>query len=269
MNKTPSTRSPIPKPKLSDHKSDKRNRYVVISSGKPDSGKSTIAVNLTHELGSMGRNVELFDADLSAGNATSICGVAPEAHIGHTLSGSKTFDDIRIKLSKNVSLYPNIVDDNVIDLTREYPPALKGLRDHRERPDFTIVNAPSGVHEDVIELLRFSDEAVFIIKDVQESLDATTRIIRVLALIDPGKKTSLLLNNVEHDRELNRRTVLNRLGENVPGFVPDFVGVVPFNSHLDEMRRTDVSSYNHPLEIPAMLGIDSLAEYLQKHENHL
>ncbi len=79
---------------------------IAISGGKGGIGKSNLSVNLALELGALGNEVALLDADLGLANADLLCGVTPKHHLGHVIAGWKELDDIATFLSANVRLLP-------------------------------------------------------------------------------------------------------------------------------------------------------------------
>jgi flagellar biosynthesis protein FlhG len=60
---------------------------LAITSGKGGVGKTNVVVNLAVSLGRMRHRVVVLDADFGLGNVDVLLGLAPEAHLGHVLSG--------------------------------------------------------------------------------------------------------------------------------------------------------------------------------------
>ena len=128
----------------STHNSSKnKTRCIAISSGKGGVGKSIIALNLALELGLLGNQVGLLDLNFGVGTANRLCGLIPEFHLGHVIAGWKTLDEIKIELTKSVSLYPNVGDESLIDLAAGYSHILTKLQLEKKSADFILVDTAS------------------------------------------------------------------------------------------------------------------------------
>ena len=92
-------------PLNNSHSSERKNRTtqmrcLAVTGGKGGVGKSNLSVNLALELGLLGKQVGLLDADFGLANADLLCGVTPQFHLGHVVAGAKTLEEISIEFSR-------------------------------------------------------------------------------------------------------------------------------------------------------------------------
>ena len=64
-------------------------RLIVLISGRPAVGVSTLTVNLAVALSESGKRVMLLDADLGLANVDVLLGLQPKANLSHVIDGER------------------------------------------------------------------------------------------------------------------------------------------------------------------------------------
>jgi flagellar biosynthesis protein FlhG len=81
-------------------------RVIAVTGGKGGVGKTGMVANIGYALGRLDKKVIIFDADLGLGNIDLLLGIAPRFNIGHFLEGSKSLDEIIVKVSSRMTIIP-------------------------------------------------------------------------------------------------------------------------------------------------------------------
>lgn len=84
---------------------DSRPRSLLVASGSPSEGKSTIAANLARSVASSGRRVVLIDCDLRKPVLAGMFGAEPTVGLTDVLSGRATLSDVIQAVRDGQELY--------------------------------------------------------------------------------------------------------------------------------------------------------------------
>lgn len=181
----------------------KIKRKIVIISGKGGVGKTTVAVNLTMSLASIGLRVGILDVDITGPNVVKMLGISPELK-PRVDPGEKKFYPIvgplNIKVMSMAFLTIN-PDEPVIWRGPMKMGAVRQFLGDAEwgELDYLICDLPPGTSDETLDILQLiPDENVIVVTTPQE-----------VALMD-ARKTIKMSNVME-------RNVLGII-ENMSGF---------------------------------------------------
>ena len=242
--------------------SKNKTRCIAISSSKGGVGKSIIALNLALELGLLGNQVGLLDLNVGVGTADRLCGLIPEFHLGHVIAGWKTLDEIKIELTKSVSLYPNVGDESLIDLAAGYSHILTKLQHKKKSADFILVDTASGVSENVIEMLLATQEAIVVVTNEPNSIIDAYKIMTIIMDHSPDKEVSILVNNIHNESDGEGFDYLGNITDRFLGLDPKFLGIIPYDPLMNEAVRKRKPIVDYAPDAPASLGIRLIAKNL-------
>ena len=215
-------------------------RTLAISGGKGGVGKTNLAVNLSLELGKLGNQVTLLDADFGLANADLLCGVSPKHHLGHVIAGVKDLDEILIMLSSSVRLLPS--GSGIEELANfslaSHSKILGELQEMESYTDFMLIDTAAGLAENVTGVLVSSNEIIIVTTPEPTSIVDAYATIKAVQRYSPEKQISVVVNNVIGVGDAEK--VFRQLNHAVNRFLDrnvDFLGMIPNDSQLVEAVR--------------------------------
>ena len=245
-------------------------KSVAISGGKGGVGKSNLAVNLALELGAVGKNTTILDADLGLANADLICGVTPEHHLGHVVAGWKSLEEISIYLSSNVRLIPGGSGiAKLADMSlKEETNILEEMQELESSLDFLIIDTAAGVAENVMNVIDAADIAVIVATPEPTSIVDAYATIKVIANRSPEKDIRIVINRVIGIGDAEE--VFNQIKTVVRQFLNKsitFLGMIPNDDLLIEAVKEQKPIVRLNPETPASRAIRMIAQSLARHSH--
>lgn len=245
------------------------SRCLAITGGKGGVGKSNLAVNLALELGLLGNQVALLDADFGLANADLLCGVSPVYHLGHVVEGLKRLDEIAIPLSEEVELIPGgsgIEDLANLSLTSR-PAILAQMQDLEENLDFMIIDTAAGISEAVCGVLAAASEVIVVATPEPTSIIDAYATIKVVLRRRPNADISIIVNSVTGlgDAEHVFKSISTAASEFLD-HKPHLLGMVPSDPQVQDAVRNQVPVTRWSPASPASRAIRLIAKQL--HRNH-
>jgi MinD-like ATPase involved in chromosome partitioning or flagellar assembly len=137
---------------------------VAITSGKGGVGKTNLAVNLAIALAATGRRVLLVDADLGLANVDLVLGQRARGDLGHVLSGRMALGEIVQEGPAGIRWIPGASHMPAIARIgeRRREALLERLTDLETQHDFVLLDAPPGIGQGVLHLVRQADEVLVV-----------------------------------------------------------------------------------------------------------
>ena len=245
-------------------KSDKM-RCLAITGGKGGVGKSNLAVNLALELGNLGKTVSLLDADFGLANADLLCGVSPQYHLGHFISGAKTLNEITVNLSDKVRLIPggNGVEELADFSVNAHSNLFKNLREMEDSLDYMLIDTAAGIAKNVSGILRAAAEVVVVATPDPTSVVDAYATIKTVLRHSPKKSISVVVNNVS--RLGDAEQVFQQLNSASMRFLNhqiEFLGMIPHDPQLWEAVREQTPIVEFNPHSPASRAIRLIAKQL-------
>ncbi|MDX2114393.1 MAG: MinD/ParA family protein [Planctomycetota bacterium] len=142
----------------------RRCRVIAVASGKGGVGKTTIALNTALCLAAEGVETLLMDGDLGLGNADVLCGLAPGPHLGHVVDGSRTLDEVAVRIVPRMTLVPcGSGVAGLADLGEEARGRLLGaLAELERRTTALVIDCGAGIGRGVLDLVSQADLALVV-----------------------------------------------------------------------------------------------------------
>jgi len=231
-------------------------RVITLISGKGGVGKTTSSINLSQSLFNAGKSVILVDANLSTPNVA--------LHLGHLKINStlnhflQKRSDLRgiiyqsecgFSLIPASSSYDDYIKTNVLNIGKLIE-KLEGLA------DFIIIDAPSGLGNDFVSILKYTDEAIAVVNPT------TSSVLEALKSIEVAKQK----NNVVPGAILNMTTMFGR-HELKEKEIKDILGVqILANIRLDKKIKR---SLFHKMPLNYLYSSSRSAKQYDKVVNYL
>ncbi len=248
-------------------RNSRASRCVAITGGKGGVGKSNLAVNLSLELGLLGNQVALLDADFGLANADLLCGVTPRYHLGHVIEGLKTLEEIIVPLSPEVELIPGgsgIEELANFSLTNR-PQILEQMREMEEDLDYMVIDTAAGISDAVSGVLAAASEVIIVVTPEPTAIIDAYATIKVMLRRRPGAAISVVVNNAVGvgDAENVFQSISTASREFLDHKV-GFLGVIPSDPNLAEAVRSQQPVTQFAPETPASRAIRLIAKDLNR-----
>jgi septum site-determining protein MinD len=215
-------------------------RIISIVSGKGGVGKTTLAINLSAALHSLNSNTMLVDCNFLTPNVSIYLGVENATYSLHEVLNNK--DHITRAIYKHPSglkIIPGSLAIRFADI--DYYLKLAELREQfNYLSDITILDGPAGINNDLIEVLKNSDEAIIV---TMAEMPALVDALKVKKLAKLHKTTILgvVLNRVTgKNHELSKEQVEKFLDEVVIAELPEDIHI----KHSLKIKHP--VTYSHP-----------------------
>ncbi len=182
---------------------ERRSRVIAIGSGKGGVGKTTLAINLSLILSSLGKRVIIFDADIGMANVEVLLRLNTPLNLTNVLKGECNLRDILtpgplgIKLlpgSSGISSFTNL---NAIQFNR----IISGFADLEEECDIFIIDTGAGISEVVLKFLEAADDLLLVTNTEPHAMMDTYALAKALAFRNPDLKPFLIINRCENENE--------------------------------------------------------------------
>ncbi len=212
-------------------------QVMAVTGGKGGVGKSNIAINLALELGKIGRNVLVLDADLGLANIDVLCGVKPLGTLEDVFSCKATLDEILLRIDDNVSLLP--ASSGVTNLTglsqSEYGGLIQAFSSLQSPVDTLIIDTPAGISNQVTSFCRAAREVMVVVCDEPTSITDAYAMIKVLNTEFNVNRINVVVNKAkssQHGIDLFEKIV--RVADKNLCVMLSYVGAVPNDECLHQ-----------------------------------
>jgi flagellar biosynthesis protein FlhG len=155
---------------------------LAITSGKGGVGKTNVVVNLAVSLARLRHRVVVLDADFGLGNVDVLLGLAPDAHLGHVLSGDKSMREVIVDGPEGIRIIPASSGlRELTGLTRTHWDRLaSGLQALADDFDFLLIDTAAGIADNVIDLLETTDRVLIVTSPEPTAVVDAYALIKVL-----------------------------------------------------------------------------------------
>ena len=243
----------------------RQRRCLAATGGKGGVGKSNLAVNLALELGSLGNQVGLLDADFGLANIDLLCGVSPKFHLGHVVGGLRQLDEVIIAISENVALIPggSGVEALANFSLSSNPELFSQVRAMEDGLDFMLIDTAAGIAENVSGVLISASEIIVVVTPEPTSIVDAYATIKVILRHSPNKPISIVVNNIVGLGDAGQ--VFQSISAAVRGFLDhqlDFLGMIPHDSQVQEAIQKQIPVVHFAPHTPASRAIRLIAKQL-------
>lgn len=239
-----------------------RGATIAITSGKGGVGKTSVTVNLAVSLSRLGYRVGVLDADFGLGNVDVMLGLTPRSHVGFTLSGEKTLEEVAVDGPGGIIVIP--AGSGIRALTALTAAQRRRLADTvaamRRDLDFLLVDTAPGIDDQVFDLASLADRVIVVTSSEPTAMVDGYAMVKLLLATIPDKEISVVVNAARTAEEGERvfrqmdAAAMRFLGRSVR-----YDGCIARDPTVGEavMRQRPVVS--HVPESPASLGFRRLA----------
>jgi len=193
-------------------------RVISVVSGKGGVGKTTMTSNIGVALSKHGKDVVIIDGNFSGANIAQHFGMGfQDVSLNDVLEGDAYITQAVAKHPEGVSVLPA----SILDFNSQAENLKHSLIDFLGDKDFILIDAAAGVGDEVEAAVEASDEVLLVSKP---ELPALTNALGAKKLAEQMERDiiGLVLNEVrEEDHEVEHEDVMELVGEEVIGKVPD------------------------------------------------
>lgn len=192
---------------------DRSTEVIGVASGKGGVGKTTVSVNLSVALASLGHKVMLFDADLGLANTQLALGVRPPFNFSHVLDGKKSLSEVIIDTPQGIKLVPGA---SGVQKMASLGPAgvgqiISAFSELNLDIDYMIVDAAAGIAESVMLMMAASQRRYIVVKDEPSSIADAYGAIKILTRDYKLDQIYLIPNMV--DNQAAGRSLYSRIND--------------------------------------------------------
>ncbi|MFH1276405.1 MAG: P-loop NTPase [Candidatus Woesearchaeota archaeon] len=195
-------------------------KFIALVSGKGGAGKTTSTLNIGQALVHLGKKVIVLDANLVTPNLALQLGyLDPKGNVNKFLRKENNLKEIIYSHEGGLSVIP--ASPSYVEFQKTNSQSIGEIFHHLENlADFVLIDSPSGLGEEVSEVLKNCDEAVIIVNPNTSSVMDALKTIR-LAEKHETSIAGVLLNMSNKGRhELNPKEVETILGQMIVANVP-------------------------------------------------
>ena len=168
-------------------------KFIALVSGKGGVGKTTCTLNVGQSLAKLGKDVVLLDANIVTPNlAIHLGNMNPEGTLNKFLRKEKSLKEIMYLHESGISLIP--ASPSLSEYQRTNPQKIHKVFDLlKNAADFVLVDAPSGLGYDLLQILKSTDEVVIVVNPTLSSVMDGLKTIQ-LAKENNNTITGVILN---------------------------------------------------------------------------
>jgi flagellar biosynthesis protein FlhG len=176
---------------------------IAVTSGKGGVGKTSLTVNLAVAMARLGHRVGVLDADFALGNIDVALGLAPEAHLGAVLDGSRSVDEIMIDGPHGIRIIP--AGSGIRSLTAlddEKWTRLVAALDHAGRDlDFLLFDTATGISDNVLDVVGLADYVLVVTSFEPAAVVDAYAVIKLISAGDAAATPIGVVVNTARDAD--------------------------------------------------------------------
>ena len=215
-------------------------RVVAVTSGKGGVGKTTVSINLSVALASLGHDVVLLDADLSLANVDVLLGLNTGRTLSHVVAGECALQEVIITGPAGVRIVPAAAGiQHMAELSAFQRAGLINAFSQLERAaDFMIVDTAAGIAANTLDFCDASHEVLVVVTDDPASITDAYATIKVLNQRSGRNRFRVLVNMAQDPAGAMR--LYRRLLEVTDHYLDvalDYAGAIPLDPHVRSAVR--------------------------------
>lgn len=210
-------------------------RTIAITGGKGGVGKTSVAINLGTAFCELGRSTMLLDADMGLANVDVLLGLRTRFNLEHVVGGQCSLGDIIVTAGSGLRVVPassGSLEMATLDRAH-HGGVINAFSELFEPLDVLLIDTAAGLTESVLTYAEAAHRAVVVVCDEPASLTDAYGLIKVMQRRRPDCSVEVVTSMVEsasQGRALYEK--LARVTSRFLGFVPGYLGAIPYDEHL-------------------------------------
>ncbi|MGA0800665.1 MAG: P-loop NTPase [Steroidobacteraceae bacterium] len=158
-------------------------RVIAVTGGKGGVGKSTVSVNLSAGLASLGQKTILLDGDLGLANADVMLGITPKYTLADVITGERSLEEVVVPVSECFSLVAGASGISRMAAlgVAEHIGIVRAFSSLVADIDALVVDTAAGISPGVLQLTQAAQHLVVVVCDEPASVTDAYAVIKVLS----------------------------------------------------------------------------------------
>jgi flagellar biosynthesis protein FlhG len=215
-------------------------QVIAVTGGKGGVGKTSVSVNLSIAMASVGRRVMLLDGDLGLANVDVFLGLSPRYTMAHVLAGERTLEEIILESPHGIQVVPgasgvaelaNLSAADHLGLVQAFSALSTSL-------DALVVDTSAGISHSVVQFSQAAQHVLLVVCDEPASMTDAYALIKVLSRnhgVDRFRVVANMTRSPGEGQELFRK--LERVTGRFLDVTLEFVGEIPEDPYLRRAIR--------------------------------
>lgn len=255
---------------MNDNDIDEK-RLITVASGKGGVGKTWLSITLSHAMGSLGKDILLFDGDLGLANVDIQLGLMPEQDLGLFISGDRSLKDVvapyRDSDQTGFDVIPGRSGSGALgNLNENALTRLRsGLIDMTQYYDRVVLDLAAGIDQSVTTLSTHKGTVLVVMTGDPTSLTDAYAFIKLAYQRDPATDIRIAVNNVK-SKQVGEKAydAIRRACEGFLKMTPPLAGIVRQDDRVVDSIRAQVPILTRHPQSEAAADVKKLAETLLK-----
>ena len=223
-------------------------QVIAVTGGKGGVGKTSVSINLSVALASMGRRVALLDADLGLANIDVLLGLNAKKNLENVLRGECSLRDILLTGPGGIRIIPaSSGTQRMAQLGAvEHAGLIHAFSELSEQIDVLIIDTAAGIADSVVSFVRAAQEVLVVVCYEPSSITDAYALIKLLNR-DYGLFRFRILANMTRTPQ-EGQALFNKLTQAAERFLDatlQYVGAIPF----DETMRKAIQRQKAVVEL--------------------
>ena len=224
-------------------------KTIAITGGKGGVGKTSVAINLGTAFSQLGRASMLLDADMGLANVDVLLGLRTRYNLEHVISGDCGLRDVIVTAPSGLRVVPASSGNlEMATLDRaHHAGVINAFSELFDPLDILLVDTAAGLSGAVLTYTEAAHRVIVVVSDDPASLTDAYGLIKVMRRRQPSCRIEVVASMVAgyaQGRALYEK--LARVTNRFLGFVPGYVGAVPYDDYLRrsvQQQKTVVECY--------------------------
>jgi len=215
-------------------------RFVVITSGKGGTGKTTVALNLAAALAHFGREIILIDSNFHSPHVGLQLGYTNfQVNLHHALKGEKHIKEAMYRHQSGIKIIPSSIALDHLQYA-DIEKLGKLLPELDKEAEVVLLDSSTGLHAHTNMLIKFAHDLLVI------TTPEITSVADALKTIKLARKTNINILGVVVNKITNDG--LDMTVESIQSILEvPVIGVIPEHGHVKEsVRLKQPVVYSHP-----------------------
>jgi len=208
-------------------------RKILVTSGKGGVGKTTVIVNISTQLSTMGYRVLIIDGDFGLNNLDIVMGI--ENKVIYDI-----YDIVEGRCRPSQALVSNFYNDNlfILPATRDIRgigisahSMLSIVKELEPMFDYILIDSPAGIDKGFVRTLNITKEVIVVTTPHISSLRDADKVCKILRSVGVDI-INIVINRVRGDLILNGESVTIDFIKEFLGY--DVIGVIPEDDEVNK-----------------------------------